>query len=164
MESYYKILGISESADAVAIKKAYRSLVKKYHPDIYKGDDRETKFQEIQKAYEVLSDENKRAAYDRQGHASYEQSQKHGSAGYGSGGFNYNDFSGFNQSGSNFNYSFNGSPFGNFADMKTINDFPLWKRLLIFAGLAMLAIIFALGMIAFAIISFIIRLLRSIFN
>lgn len=63
----YDILEVSRTATQEEIKKSYRRLAKKYHPDIYKGDDAEERFKEINAAYEVLSDEQKRAAYDRYG-------------------------------------------------------------------------------------------------
>jgi len=67
---YYDLLGVSRDADASAIKKAYRKLAIKYHPDKNPDDAAaEEKFKEIGEAYEVLSDEDKRAAYDRYGHA-----------------------------------------------------------------------------------------------
>ena len=82
---YYEVLGVSKSADADAIKKAYRKLAKKYHPDANPDnkEEAEEKFKEVQEAYEVLSDDNKRAAYDRYGHAAFEQ----GAGGAGAGGF-----------------------------------------------------------------------------
>lgn len=155
MKSYYEILGVSNNADAVAIKKAYRGLVKKYHPDIYKGEDRDTKFQEIQKAYDVLSDENKRAAYDRNGHQNYEQSQKYGSGGSGFGGFNnYQDFSNFS--------SFDG--FG--SQFKTVNvsEISFWKKILIFVGLAILALIIFVGFIIVSLVKAIIYIINEIFK
>ena len=67
---YYDVLGISKSASAAEIKSAYRRLAKQHHPDQNAGDkEAETKFKEAQEAYAVLSDEKKRAAYDRFGHA-----------------------------------------------------------------------------------------------
>ena len=69
-KDYYKILDVSKSASEGDIKKAYRKLALKYHPDQNKGDKgAEAKFKEINEAYEVLSDAQKRAAYDRFGHA-----------------------------------------------------------------------------------------------
>ena len=63
---YYEILGVDKSASAADIKKAYRRLAMKYHPDRNNGDkEAEAKFKEIGEAYEVLGDEQKRAAYDR---------------------------------------------------------------------------------------------------
>lgn len=72
-EDYYKTLGIDKNASTDEIRKAYRSMAKKYHPDKNKSHDAEDKFKEINEAYEVLSDPNKKAAYDRFGHASQEQ-------------------------------------------------------------------------------------------
>jgi len=66
---YYDILGVSRTAADDEIKRAYRNLVRKYHPDVCKEKDAEKKFKEIQEAYDVLSDKNKRAAYDQFGHA-----------------------------------------------------------------------------------------------
>ena len=82
---YYEVLGVSRSASSDDIKKAYRKLAKKYHPDVNPGDkEAEAKFKEVNEAYSVLSDEQKRAQYDRFGHAAFD------GAGGGSG------FSGFN--------------------------------------------------------------------
>ncbi len=66
---YYDILGVSRKASADEIKKAYRKLARRYHPDVCKEKDAEKKFKEVNEAYEVLSDANKRAAYDQFGHA-----------------------------------------------------------------------------------------------
>jgi len=83
---YYDILGVSRQADATAIKKAYRKLAKKYHPDVNQDAEAKQKFAEVQEAYEVLSDEKKRKLYDQFGHAGV----KSGSASGGpdAGGFN----------------------------------------------------------------------------
>ena len=84
---YYEVLGVDRGADDAAIKKAYRQLAKKYHPDANPGDkEAEQKFKEASEAYAVLSDPEKRKQYDQFGHAAFEQ----GGAG-GPGGF---DFSG----------------------------------------------------------------------
>lgn len=82
---YYEVLGIDRNADEAAIKKAYRALAKKYHPDMNPGDaEAEKKFKEASEAYAILSDPEKRQQYDQYGHAAFEQ-------GGGAGGF---DFSG----------------------------------------------------------------------
>lgn len=86
---YYEILGIDKGADKAEVKKAYRNLVRKYHPDHNKGEDSSDKFKEVQEAYEVLGDEQKRAAYDKYGHAGVS-----GDFGGGMGGFNPQDFGG----------------------------------------------------------------------
>ena len=66
---YYEILGIDQSADSDTIKKAYRKLVKKYHPDSNAGDAKaEERFKEVTEAYNILSDPEKRKLYDRFGH------------------------------------------------------------------------------------------------
>src|SRR5450759_4320187 len=66
-KDYYSILGVERNADADAIKKAYRKLAHKYHPDVSKDPEGEEKFKEIAEAYETLKDREKRAAYDQLG-------------------------------------------------------------------------------------------------
>ena len=83
---YYEVLGVDKSADDATLKKAFRKLAKKYHPDVNPGDaEAEKKFKEVQEAYAVLSDADKRRQYDQFGHAAFDGS------GGGAGGF---DFSG----------------------------------------------------------------------
>jgi molecular chaperone DnaJ len=85
---YYEVLGIDKNADDAAIKKAYRQLAKKYHPDMNPGDqEAEKKFKEASEAYAVLSDPDKRRQYDQFGHAAFE-------GGAGGGGFGGFDFTG----------------------------------------------------------------------
>jgi len=94
--SYYDVLGISRDAGEQEIKKAYRNLARKYHPDVCKEPDAEEKFKEINEAYSVLSDATKRAQYDNIGHDAFKNASKGsytGGGGYG-GGFQA-DFSGF---------------------------------------------------------------------
>ena len=88
---YYEVLGVDKNADEATIKKAYRTLAKKYHPDMNPGDkEAEKKFKEASEAYAILSDPEKKQQYDQFGHAAFE-----GGAGGGAGGF---DFSGMDMS------------------------------------------------------------------
>ena len=81
---YYEVLGVSKSADDAELKKAYRKLAKKYHPDVNPGDkDAEAKFKEATEAYTILSDPDKRRQYDQFGHAAFEN------GGGGAGGFDF---------------------------------------------------------------------------
>src|ERR1700733_13615659 len=66
-KDYYEVLGVARGADAEAVKRAYRKLARKYHPDVSKEKNAESKFKEVQEAYEVLRDTEKRAAYDQLG-------------------------------------------------------------------------------------------------
>ena len=84
---YYEVLGVDKSADDAAIKKAYRQLAKKYHPDTNPGNaEAEAKFKEASEAYAVLSDAEKRRQYDQFGHAAFQ-----GGGGPGAGGFDFSD-------------------------------------------------------------------------
>ncbi|MGM9642547.1 MAG: molecular chaperone DnaJ [Eubacteriales bacterium] len=85
---YYEVLGVDKSADEGTIKKAYRQLAKKYHPDMNPGDaNAEARFKEVNEAYAILSDPEKRAAYDSYGHAAFEGGA--GAGGGSAGGFGF---------------------------------------------------------------------------
>ena len=85
---FYEMLGVTRECDDGALKSAFRKLAMKYHPDRNPGDaDAEHKFKEINQAYEILKDPQKRAAYDRFGHAAFEQGMGGGAGGFGGGGF-----------------------------------------------------------------------------
>jgi molecular chaperone DnaJ len=86
---YYDVLGIQRNAGKDDIKRAFRKLARQYHPDVSEAEDAETRFKEINEAYEVLSDDDKRARYDRFGHA--------GVSGAAGGGFNQTGFAGFEE-------------------------------------------------------------------
>ena len=105
---YYEVLGVAKTASDDEIKSAYRKLAKKYHPDLNPGDKAaEASFKEINEAYEVLSDKDKRTKYDQFGHAAFDPN-----AGFGGGGFG--GFSGF--SGSYSSGGFSGA-FDGFGDI-----------------------------------------------
>jgi DnaJ-class molecular chaperone len=97
---YYELLGVSKNASDADIKKAYRKLAREHHPDMVKDSDKaaaEKKFKEINEAYQVLSDSQKRKQYDQFGHAAFQQGGGAGASGFG----------GFGQG--PFQYSYNGS-------------------------------------------------------
>lgn len=109
-QDFYEILGISKSASQAEIKKAYRKMAIKYHPDKNPGDKTaEENFKKAAEAYEVLSDENKKARYDQYGHAAFDGPQ--GGGGFGGGGMNMEDI--FSQFGDIFGGGFGGG-FGGF--------------------------------------------------
>jgi len=81
---YYEVLGVSKDSSADEIKKAYRKLAKKYHPDMNPGDaEAEKNFKEVNEAYDVLSDDDKKAKYDAYGHAAFDPASGGGGAGFG---------------------------------------------------------------------------------
>ena len=81
---YYEVLGVPKNADENEIKKAFRNLARQFHPDVNKSPDAVEKFKEINEAYQILSDQQKRAAYDQFGHAGIDPNS-----------FNYQDMGGF---------------------------------------------------------------------
>ncbi|MFD2671582.1 molecular chaperone DnaJ [Marinicrinis sediminis] len=86
---FYEVLGLGKDASTEDIKKAYRKMARQYHPDVNKAADAEAKFKEVKEAYDVLSDDQKRAVYDQYGHVDPNQ------GGFGGGGFEGADFGGF---------------------------------------------------------------------
>ena len=97
-QNYYDVLGVNKDASADEIKKAYRKMARKYHPDLNKDDPKtaEAKFKEVNEAYETLSDESKRAQYDQFGHTAYQQAgQTGGFGGFGGFGGAQGGFGGF---------------------------------------------------------------------
>ncbi|MFW5708944.1 MAG: DnaJ domain-containing protein, partial [Chloroflexota bacterium] len=96
---YYDILGVQRNASKDDIKRSFRKLARQYHPDVSEEPDAEAKFKEINEAYEVLADDEKRARYDRFGHA--------GVSGQ-TGGFNATGFAGFEEIFEEFFSSFGG--------------------------------------------------------
>lgn len=100
---YYEVLGVPKTASQEEIKKAYRTLAKKYHPDVSKEENAEEKFKEVNEAYETLSDDSKRQTYDQFGHAGQQFGQGFGGfEGFGG------DFSGFGGFGDIFSDLFGG--------------------------------------------------------
>ena len=106
-KDYYEILGVSKSASDEDLKKAFRKLAFKYHPDRNKDKDAEEKFKEINEAYQVLSDSDKRARYDQFGHAGVSGNSQ--SSGFDFGGSGFGDI---------FDSFFGGSGFGNSSQSK----------------------------------------------
>lgn len=124
-KDYYELLGVTKTASADEIKRAYRKLALQYHPDRNKEKGADAKFKEVTKAYEVLSDPQKKQSYDQFGHAAFEQGAGQGPFGGAQGGpFSYNystggdggagfDFGGFNDPFDIFEQFFGGAnPFG----------------------------------------------------
>lgn len=113
-KDYYEILGVSKSSTPEEIKKAYRKLALEYHPDRNKTKEAEDKFKEITKAYEVLSNEEKKKAYDQFGHAAFEQ----GAAGGGP----FGGFGGSSGQYGPFSYSYSTGGGGQGFDFNDFND------------------------------------------
>lgn len=137
---YYETLGIDKSADLTTIKSAYKSLAKKYHPDISKEENSAEKFNNVQTAYNVLKDPQKRKDYDMYGHARYEQ-QSSSNNGYNN--YYSNNFSNFQRTRWN-----------------SFKKMPLYLKILL--GLFLLAIAFVI--IIISIIGFLIKLIYNIIS
>lgn len=132
-KDYYELLGVSKSASADDIKRAYRKLALQYHPDRNKEKDASTKFKEVTEAYEVLSDSSKRQQYDQFGHAGMNQQGPFGGGGpqgqtgqYGPFSYTYSssgaqdfDFGGATDPFEIFEQFFGGSPFGGARQRRT---------------------------------------------
>lgn len=108
---YYEVLGVGKDASDKDVKKAYRKLAKQYHPDRNKEDGAEEKFKEAQEAYEVLSDKQKRDAYDQYGFAGTQAFGGSGAGGFAGQGFDFGDLDGLGDLGDLFG-SFFGGNFG----------------------------------------------------
>lgn len=104
---YYEVLGVSKTATQDEIKSAYRKLAKQYHPDLNKSPDAPAKFKEVQEAYEVLGDQQKRAQYDQFGFAAFDNNGANGFQ-QGFNGFQQGDFSDFGDIGDIFSSFFGG--------------------------------------------------------
>ncbi|MEK7581687.1 MAG: DnaJ C-terminal domain-containing protein [Patescibacteria group bacterium] len=109
---YYEILGVSKNSTADELKKAYRTMARKHHPDVDKSAGAEEKFKGINEAYQVLSDPQKKAAYDQYGHAAFEQ----GGMGSASGGPFGGGFGGQQGGYQTYTWSSGGGDAGGFAD------------------------------------------------
>jgi len=121
-KDYYKILGISKGASEDDVRKAYRKMALKFHPDKNKSAGAEEKFKEIAEAYEVLSDKRKRDIYDKYG----EEGLKGGSGGSSGGGFDTHN----NNNNNTFTYTFHGDPKATFAEFfGTSNPFETFFNL-----------------------------------
>lgn len=128
---YYEILGLTKGASSDEIKKAYRNLARTHHPDVDKSAGAEAKFKEINEAYQILSDSQKKAAYDRYGHAAF---QPGGGAGQ-AGGQGFNPFGGA-QGGQwgPFSYTYSSGGPGGFGGDEAADPFDIFESVFGFRG------------------------------
>ena len=126
-KDYYEILGLSKNASADELKRAYRNLARKHHPDVDKSQGAETKLKEINEAYQVLSDPQKKSAYDQYGYAAFAPGGGFGGAGQGAGqgGFNTYSWSSGGGGGQGVNFDFD---FGGFSDPFDIFEMVFGER------------------------------------
>lgn len=117
-KDFYEILGVSKSANATELKSAYRKLALEWHPDRNKSPEAHEKFKEINEAYAVLSDSQKRSQYDQFGHAAFSPGQAPGSGWGGAGSGGYGPFS--------YTYTSNGSPFD--FDSMGVDPFQIFEQ------------------------------------
>jgi DnaJ-class molecular chaperone len=129
---YYEILGLSSGASSDELKKAYRDLARKHHPDVDKSPGAEARFKEINEAYQILSDPQKKAAYDRYGHAAFQSGQ----AGAGQGFNPFGGFGGGAQSGQwgPFSYTYSSSGPGGFSGDENVDPFDIFESVFGFRG------------------------------
>ena len=133
-KDYYEILGVSRDANQQAIKSAYRKLARKYHPDVNKSPDAQTKFKDINEAYEVLGDENKRKRYDQLGSSWQQGADFNVPPGFE--GFNFSNFGGSSASAGGFSDFFSaifgdimsqqaqqGRTYSNFGDFSQFSNY-----------------------------------------
>src|SRR3990167_8014683 len=104
---YYEILGVGKNASPDELKKAYRVKARKHHPDVDKSTGAEERFKEINEAYQVLSDSQKKAAYDQFGHAAFQPGGGFGGAGAPPGGGGFRTYT-WTDSPGDFNFDFGG--------------------------------------------------------
>ena len=129
MEDYYKLLGVEKSATEKEIKSAYRKLARENHPDVAKDKaEAEKKFKQINEAYQVLGDKQKRAQYDQFGHAAFGKGANHNGAGQGFGGFGGQGFDPFGGGQGGFHWSSSQGDFGG------VDPFDIFEQVFGFRG------------------------------
>lgn len=123
MRDYYEVLGLPKGASVEEVKKAYRNLARKHHPDVDKSPGAEARFKEINEAYQVLSEPKKKEAYDRFGHAAFSRASEAAGGPFGGGGFG--PFS--------YTYTTGGFPF-DLSDVEFSDPFDIFESVFGFRG------------------------------